>query len=40
MQARIRPVLFVVARSFAMVGVAALLILVILPIAARAANAA
>jgi hypothetical protein len=40
MQALLRPVLFVVARSVAMVGVAALLILVLLPIAARAAVAA
>jgi hypothetical protein len=40
MQRDLRPVLFIVARSAAMVGVAALLILVLLPIAARAAVAA
>jgi hypothetical protein len=40
MQPRIHPVLLAVARSVAMVGLAALLILVLLPIAARAAVAA
>jgi hypothetical protein len=40
MQPHLRPVLFAVAWSAAMVGFAALLILVLLPIAARAAVAA
>ncbi|HEY3073102.1 MAG TPA: hypothetical protein VGJ46_09805 [Candidatus Limnocylindrales bacterium] len=40
MQVPTRPVLFAVARSLAMVGLAALLILVLLPLATRAANAA
>ena len=40
MQEPMRTVLFAMARSLAMVGVAALLILVLLPLAARAANAA
>jgi hypothetical protein len=39
MQAPLRPVVFIVARTIAMVGVAALLILVLLPLAARAATA-
>jgi hypothetical protein len=37
MQAPLRPVVFIVGRTIAMVGVAALLILVLLPLAARAA---
>jgi hypothetical protein len=40
MQQPLRPVVFVVARTVAMVGVAALLILVLLPYAARAATSA
>jgi hypothetical protein len=39
MQQPLRPVFFVVARTIAMVGVATVLILVLLPYAARAATA-